>query len=149
MKTVFTRNDGGISILNMIEGTDITREIAKWSEEDQKAIVSYREMPDVAIPEDKSFRNAWCDVTPEEIIDIDMVKAREIHRNKLRSLRVPLLKALDVEYQKADEVNDIAEKAKIALKKRALRDVTADPAIEAAMTPEELKAVLPAALIKR
>lgn len=34
----------------------------------------------------------------------------------------------------------------IAAKKQALRDVTADPAIEAALTPEALKAAWPEAL---
>ena len=53
------------------------------------------------------------------------------------------LAALDVEYQHADERGDVAEKARIAAKKQALRDVTADPAIEAAQTPEALKAVWP------
>ena len=49
----------------------------------------------------------------------------------------------------ADEAGDVAAKAVIAVKKRALRDVTDDPAIAAATTPEALKAVVPAALLER
>lgn len=96
-------------------------------------------------PSDRTFRNAW--KLDGGAIGVDMVKARELHRNKLRELRKPKLEALDVEYQRADEKGDTAEKKRVADKKQALRDVTADPAIEAAQTPEALKAVMPAALL--
>lgn len=79
-------------------------------------------------------------------ITVNMDKARGIHRERLRAIRQPLLDALDVEYQRADESGDANGKKAIAAKKQALRDVTKDPAIDAAMTPEELKAAVPAAL---
>jgi hypothetical protein len=53
---------------------------------------------------------------------------------------------LDTAYMRADEVGDQQEKRRIATQKQALRDVTADPRIDAAATPEELKAVIPDAL---
>lgn len=96
------------------------------------------------IPADRTFRSAWED--KGVAIDVNMPKAREIHRNRLRDMRAPKLAQLDVDYQRADERGDAAEKQSIAQRKQALRDVTADPAIDAAATPEELKAVLPAAL---
>jgi hypothetical protein len=97
-----------------------------------------------AAPSDRTFRNAW--KLDGGAIAVDMVKARSIHKDKLRELRKPKLEALDSEYMRADEAGDNAEKKRVADKKKALRDVTADPAIDAARTPEELKAVLPAAL---
>ena len=118
--------------------------IAAWS--DKEEVVSWRPITLADIPEDRAFRNAWCDVTPEPVVDIDMAKARGIHRNRLRALRTPKLAALDIDYQRADEDKDATRKRAIAARKRALRDVTADPAIEAARTPGELKAVVPAAL---
>ena len=51
-----------------------------------------------------------------------------------------------MDYQRADEAGDTGAKADIAKRKQALRDVTADPAIEAARTPDELRAVWPAEL---
>lgn len=93
------------------------------------------------IPADRTFRDAW---TTELVVD--MPKAREIHRERLRGLRAPLLKALDIEYQRADELRDDDKKREITAKKQALRDVTDDPAIAAAQTPEQLAAVMPAAL---
>jgi hypothetical protein len=78
-------------------------------------------------------------------ITVDLPKARELHRERLRREREPLLEALDVEYQRADEENRPAEKAAVVRAKKALRDVTADPRLEAAQTIDDLLAVeLPA-----
>jgi hypothetical protein len=41
---------------------------------------------------------------------------------------------------------DTAKQQEIAAKKQSLRDVTVDPVIDAATTPDELKAVRPSAL---
>jgi hypothetical protein len=78
------------------------------------------------------------------MITINMAKARDIHRARMREARTPLLSALDIQFQRALESN--ADTSAIVAKKQALRDVTADPAIEAAQTIEELKAVWPEVL---
>jgi hypothetical protein len=75
------------------------------------------------------------------MITIDMEKARDIHRDKMRVARAPLLTTLDVAFQRALEQN--ANTATIVAQKQALRDVTSDPAIEAAQTVDQLKAVWP------
>jgi hypothetical protein len=62
----------------------------------------------------------------------------------MRVVREPLLKALDIAYQRAAETN--SDTSAIVTKKQALRDVTADPAIESAQTVEQLKAVWPSVL---
>jgi hypothetical protein len=80
------------------------------------------------------------------IITINMSKAREIHRDRLRRMRVPKLAALDVASIRAMETNDTARLAEIAKQKQTLRDVTADPRIDAAATPEALSAVIPNSL---
>ena len=79
-------------------------------------------------------------------IRIDMDKAREIKKDMIRAERKPKFEALDVAFMRAVEAGDTAKQAEIAAKKQALRDATDDPAITAATTPEELKAVVPAAL---
>jgi len=78
------------------------------------------------------------------MITINMAKARDIHRAKMRDAREPLFAALDVAYQRALESS--ASTAEIVAKKQALRDVTSDPAIDAAQTTEQLKAVWPSIL---
>jgi hypothetical protein len=76
------------------------------------------------------------------MITVNMNKARDIHRARLREARAPLFAALDVAFQRAMESG--ADTAEIVAKKQALRDVTKDPAIDAAQTTDELKAVRPA-----
>jgi hypothetical protein len=75
------------------------------------------------------------------LITVDMAKARSIWRNRLRAEREPILKRLDVEYQRADESGDATLKADIAQRKQALRDAPQDPRIDAAATPDELRQV--------
>ena len=69
---------------------------------------------------------------------IDMTKAKEIHKNKIRKARAPKLAELDVEFQKALETS--ADTTSIVSKKNALRDAPANAAIDAAKTEAELKA---------
>ena len=80
------------------------------------------------------------------MITVNMSKAREIKKDLIRLERDPKLAELDVEFMKAVEQGDTALQAQISAKKQALRDATDDPAIQTASTPEELKAVVPAAL---
>tara|TARA_R100001086_G_scaffold28094_1_gene12966 strand:- start:2096 stop:2362 length:267 start_codon:yes stop_codon:yes gene_type:complete len=72
------------------------------------------------------------------IISTDMTKAREIHKNKIREAREPLLNALDIEFQKALETG--ASTTDIVAKKNALRDAPADSAINSASDTNALKA---------
>lgn len=75
------------------------------------------------------------------MITVNMEKAREIHRNRMREARSPLFKDLDVAYMVAIERG--LDTAEIVAQKQELRDVTKDPAIDAAQTTDELKAVWP------
>ena len=69
---------------------------------------------------------------------VDMAKAREIHKNNIRSARQPLLEALDIEFQKALETG--ASTTDIDAKKQALRDAPADSGITSAADTDALKA---------
>ena len=71
------------------------------------------------------------------MININMNKARDIHREKVREARNPKLAEKDVEFQRALETG--ADTAAIVTTKQALRDAPASAAIEAATTPDELK----------
>ena len=72
------------------------------------------------------------------MINVNMTKARDIHREKVREARNPKLASKDVEFQRALETG--ADTAAIVAAKQALRDAPAAAAIEAASTPDELKA---------
>ena len=96
-----------------------------------------RDAASLTVPADRTFRGAW--QFDGAAVEIDMAEAKEIHKDNLRAERKPLLDALDVDYMKALETGGDA--AAVAAQKQVLRDVTSDARIEAATTPEELKAL--------
>mgnify|MGYP003133897368 CR=1 FL=1 len=69
---------------------------------------------------------------------VDMARAREIHKDKIRVARAEKFKELDVEFQKALETG--ASTTDIVAKKQALRDAPADSDITAASDTDALKA---------
>lgn len=150
VKIAMTRLDGGVSIMSFVAKQFGSGEGPGWdrvpSEENINAeiirsgvdCVSWRIVIDADIPADRYFRNAWKD---DGKLAVDMPKAREIQKNVLRHARGPLLGALDIEAMRAVETNDSARLSEIAAQKQALRDVTDKPEIEAAQTPEALKAI--------
>ena len=72
------------------------------------------------------------------IIKIDLAKAKEMHRNRIRAARTPLFSDLDVQYQRATETS--ADTSAIVAKKQALRDAPSGISKEASTTSDELKA---------
>ena len=101
-----------------------------------------RDASSITVPTDRTFRGAW--QFNGAAVEVDMAAARDIWRDKIRQARQPLLAALDAEFMKAFEAG--ADTSAIVDEKTALRDAPADPAIDAATTPDELKLVQPAGL---
>jgi hypothetical protein len=99
----------------------------------------YRIINEKDLPADRHFRDAWQDSKKKIVVDID--KAKEIQKDKLRARRAPLLAELDTAYLRADEAGDIALKNKIISQKQALRDITKHPDFKKAKTPEQIKAI--------
>ncbi len=69
------------------------------------------------------------------IVDID--KAKDITKDRLRQEREPLLLAQDIAFQRALEIN--ADTSAIVAEKQRLRDITT--LVDTANTVEELKAL--------
>ena len=69
-------------------------------------------------------------------IIIDIAKAKDITKDRLRVERKPLLEALDVDFIKAQEQG--ADTSAIVAKKQALRDAPAQ--VDSMTTVEQLKA---------
>lgn len=141
---------------SIVRGWPVDGAVAEWAEPEEAFLsrLLAHSLPDHAtnvrvveaseVPADRTFRNAWKD--EGFVITVDMPQAREIHRDYLRELRKPKLEALDVQYLIAQEQGNQALMAGIAAQKQVLRDATDYPAIEAATTPEELKAAIPPVL---
>lgn len=103
-----------------------------------RGVTDIKIIDDADIPKDRTFRNAW-----NKDLVVDMPKAVEIQKDTLRFMRAQKLLDADVEFLKAVEAGDTKKQKEISDKKQALRDVTNDPRLAAAKTPEELKAVIP------
>lgn len=96
-----------------------------------------RDASSLTVPSDRTFRGAW--QFSGDAVEVDMDAAKVIHKNNLRIERAPRLADLDVAYMKALEAGSGA--ADIAAQKQVLRDITSDARIDAATTPDELKAL--------
>lgn len=77
------------------------------------------------------------------IIAIDMGMARGIQRERIRAMRNERLAVLDTQELVALVRGDEQALTEIGAIKQALRDAPADPRIENAKTPEELKEAIP------
>jgi hypothetical protein len=57
-------------------------------------------------------------------IGFNLDKAKEIHKDKIRAVRNPLLEKKDVEYIRALEAGDTEKVQQVVAEKQALRDAT-------------------------
>ena len=137
---------GGVGVMHASpeqEESALSAYADKWAGTDF-AYISHRKIGEGEIPPDRTFRNAWVD-SGEKIVQ-DMPKCREIWRNRLRELRGPKFEPLERAQRTALASGNMVEARRLEVELQKLRDVTADPAIEAAATPEQLKAVMPTIL---
>jgi len=145
-KIIYTTPNGNFCVVHPVRNTHPVPETLSDAEVEARA---FAKLPADAInpqfveadqiPADRSFRNAWKAGSGK--VEHDMAKCREIHKDRLREQRKDALAALDVAYMRADEAGNTQLKAQIAAQKQALRDITSDPRIANATTPEELKQV--------
>ena len=75
------------------------------------------------------------------MIVVDIEKAAEVQRNRIRAARVPLLAKLDQEFMRALEAGDNAAIERVKAEKQRLRDAPDDPRIATAKTVDELKCI--------
>ena len=135
-KIVFTRPDGGLSVLHPVwnsagETLTTAEEIERraWNKLPTDAINPHF-VDEADVPSDRAFRNAWThDLT------VDFPKAQAITKERLRLERKPLLEAQDVLFQRALETGKDA--TAIVKEKQRLRDVT--KLVDAATTLDALK----------
>jgi len=137
-RIVYTRPDGGISVLTPAESARLSGE----SDDSFLARIQAKDVPLDAInprlvdaneiPNDRTFRNAW-----SSDLNVDMPKARDIHMGRIRAARNIELTRLDIETMKGLNVQD---------EKQKLRDIPQTFSLSDAKTAEELKALWPTKL---
>jgi hypothetical protein len=96
---------------------------------------------DYSIPTERTFRDAWDTPSKANVISVNMDKARDIWRDKIRYARTEPLAKLDTDYMKALETS--FDTTQIVADKQALRDAPSLSSIDEATTPEELVAIQP------
>ena len=93
------------------------------------------------MPAERTFRSGWESNEDTSAISVNMDKAKDIWRDKIRRARVKPLAALDTAYMKALETS--ADTTQIIADKQALRDAPALSSINLASTPEQLISIQP------
>jgi hypothetical protein len=127
---VFTNEDGGVSVCYPTGELPI-EEVQAKDTPTGSIIVDSNFLP----KEHDDFFNAWELVDGK--IEVSLVKAKDITKDRLRSERAPLLQALDVQFQRALET--AGNTIDIVAEKQRLRDIT--QLADQATTLEELKAI--------
>ena len=129
MKVIIYKNEyGNVSVTNPSGEISIEDVLAKDCPA-HAIIVDRSSLPNEHI----DFFNAW--ELKGEKVSVNHAKSQGITKERLRAERAPLLTALDVQYQRAQE--DGRDTAIIISEKQRLRDIT--KLADEAMTLEELK----------
>lgn len=128
---IFTNDNGGVSTCIPTGEISIEAVLAKDVPEGKGArIVNLSDLP-----RDNDFYDAWeMDATS---VTVNLDKAKELTKKRLRAEREPLLAAQDVAFQRALESG--ADTTAIVAEKNRLRDITA--LADAATTLEGLRAI--------
>ena len=133
---IFTNELGGVSVciptgelpIEQVQARDIPA-----------GLDSYIVRADTLPEQDSDFFDAW--EQSKGVVTVNIIKAREITKARLRAEREPLLAAQDVAFQRALET--WADTTAIVTEKKRLRDITG--LADACTTLAELRALKAAA----
>jgi len=134
-RIIYQTESGGVAVIIPTESVELALK-------DVPEGVTYEIVSEADIPSDRYFRNAW--VMGDCCVDHDIDKCKQIGHDKRRAAR-------DEEFKPHDEVimkqipgadADAAEAARAAIRTKYEQVQTA---IDAATTPDEIKAALEAA----
>ena len=127
---IFSNDNGGVSVCIPTGELDINAVKAKDTPS-HSIIVQESELPQA----DNDFFNAW--ELANGVVTVNLTKAKEITKTRLRAERAPLLAAQDVLFQRALETG--ADTSAIVAEKQRLRDVTS--LVDGCTTTAELRAL--------
>jgi hypothetical protein len=127
---IFTNDNGGVSVCVPTGELDIAAVKAKDTP-GHSIIVDSSELPQA----DNDFFDAW--ELGNGSVSVNITKAKEITKRRLRAEREPLLAAQDVAFQRALETG--ADTTAIVAEKQRLRDIT--QLADACTTTAELRAL--------
>ena len=139
---IWTQDNGILAVTHPAENCGLTTE--EIAEKDLPDGKPYKIMDSSKLPESSIFRDAWV-ADDNWTISIDMERAREVWRNKIRFARASKWEQLDVAYMKALEISgDVSE---IVEEKIMLRDFPNQESIELSESVEELELICNTSLL--
>ena len=127
---IFTNSNGGVSVCIPTGELDINAVKARDTPS-HSIIVQDSELPQA----DNDFFDAW--ELANGVVTVNLAKAKEITKQRIRAEREPLLAAQDVAYMRAMEAGQ--DTAAIVAEKQRLRDVTS--LADACASTAELRAL--------
>ena len=127
---IFTNENGGVSVCVPTGEMDIEAVKIKDTP-NHSIIVDSEDLPQA----DNDFFDAW--ELADGVVNVNLNKAKEITKKRLRAEREPLLAAQDVAYMRALEAGQ--DTASIVAEKQRLRDITS--LADGCTTTSELRAL--------
>jgi hypothetical protein len=127
---IFTNENGGVSIT--VPSGELSIEAVQAKDTPSGSIIVDQ---DTLPNNDYDFFNAW--ELNESTVSVNLSKAKEITKKRLRTEREPLLQAQDVLFQKALETS--TDTTAIVTEKQRLRDITNQ--VDSATTTTQLRAM--------
>lgn len=137
-RIVFTNPGGSVGVLIPTGEVPIEAVMAKDVPDDASnaRFITTDDLPN------RTFRNAWTDGLPGEQVDVDMPKAKTLAHDMRRANREELFRPYDEIIAKQVPGSDSAKAEQERKKIRDADDVN-QIAMDAAITPAELEALLP------
>lgn len=126
---IYTNESGGVSVCTPTGELDI--EAVKTKDTPEHSII----VDASTLPADNDFFDAW--ELNGETVTVNLDKAKNITKNRLRAERAPLLAAQDVLFQRALESG--SDTSAIVAEKQRLRDIT--NLVDGCTTLDELRAL--------
>ena len=127
---IFTNDNGGVSVCVPTGELDIQAVKAKDTPS-HSIIVQDSELPQA----DNDFFDAW--ELHDGVVSVNLTKAKDLTKKRLRIEREPLLAAQDILFQRALETS--APTTAIVAEKQRLRDITS--LVDSCTTTAELRAL--------
>ena len=134
MKIIYKTPENTVSVI--IPTSEWSGSMEELAQKDVPTGLKYKIVEDSVIPTDRTFRNAW-EVDTDFKISENLIKAKDITKDRLRLERKPLLEAEDVKFMQAQETG--ADTKNIVAEKQRLRDITKKA--DTCKTTDELKAL--------
>jgi len=132
MRILYTRLDGGLSVVNAARKEDLEKVLGSLTDEAYKAHVRERSVPVDAIDSieiddsyvlpEREFRDAW--KQNGNLVEHDFIKAKDIQLQRVRTERDLLLVKYDGLQARANDIGDLVEQSRLQVVKAELRSAT-------------------------